>query len=150
MNSQLHIYANINDARQDWQQSGYFGNTDFGIQHVGETYALPFVFFAPTGLTLQTFKLRQVNPRARNDKAITGVEISINTAKLDVYTGVDYDWYSYPANDQLTGLVSGYWEYYILFTNGESYISELMDVQKTAELIDSGDYNVDFSSDFLI
>jgi hypothetical protein len=149
MDGILKIYKNT-DTLQDWQQRGHGYNPCFGINYSPTLELLPFWLNTDKSLTVSEFKIRKINTTDPTIKLIE-TTISLDTAWLVKTAGTFRDWWIFEANNEVSTVTKGYWEFYIKFSDGTEYISELFAVPEDADIISVlPDFNQDFNQDFLI
>lgn len=149
MNGFLTIYKDTNSL-QDWQQRGHGYNPCFGINYVPDFNLIPFYFNTPSGLSVSEFKLRKINTTDPGQKLIEAT-ITLTNGWLVKTAGTYSDNWTFNASNEVSTLYKGYWEFYIKFSDGTEYISELMAVPDDADVItEQGDFNNDFNQDFYI
>lgn len=134
----------------DWQNKGHFSNFRFGAKYSPTIKLLPFMIKTSTGVAVSEFKAWRVEPL----EASVGVKIletiDINTALVEKSAGIFNDTWYYKASANIDGVLTGLWQFYIKFSDGSEYHSELMQVPCAGEIIEClPDFNDDFSNDFL-
>lgn len=100
-----------------------------------------------SGLLISEFKLRRLNISGDVKTIISTT--SLSTSLLTIYTGNTYLRFYYNAVNELDGYAGGYYEYYIKDSEGNEYISEVFRFCGELETVIPGDFNNDFSNDFL-
>lgn len=149
MNGFLAIYPV--GTKQDWQLQGFGGSRDFGIKHAPVTNLLPFFFDYLLDTTVTTFKAQKVSPKSTRNEVIIDSEVTINTAKITVDVGDFSNRFIYDASTENIGVLQGLWQFYILLSDGNDFISELMYVPNANDVIGIlHDFNQDFNGDYLI
>jgi hypothetical protein len=150
MNGILTIYPL--GSRQDWQRTGFHGNKGFGIKHVPKTNLLPFFFDVPAAATsCILFKAQQISTLSVRETKIAVQEVTLDTGLITYTAGVYSNRFKYVAGGELAGITQGIWQFYIKLNDNTEWISELMNVPVSSEMLtNQPDFNNDFNIDFNI
>lgn len=144
----LRIY-NANTDELDFQRIGNYNNHKFGLLRCNDAFLMPFKTFNIPHLTTNTildFELRRVSIYSNDITVLETTDLS--TSLINVVSGSLYDYYYFEALTEQSNLVDGLYYMYIKDNSGNEFMSDLFCV--SSPYYDTvGDFNSDFSNDFL-